>query len=381
MLDLREILLLKLEEIYGKRNPITSKFGHTTLGEIADQLCLSNSLITKLISGTATQGMYERSIKNLNRIQEAKELNIKNQKLQNSLEAQSPSGHLNRVLLGVVLFLLSALAILWNSARNSKGDDIMGYKDFSFDVFFNPDFENPNFLPYVPSNKVQEYCPCSGYEGDWELVKPYTIPIPFKKPGLYYVARSSDVKLKCASSVENERKGKVMHGFEIMKHELWMDSEHEPLVPKYFNSTKKQYTKEFYNLNFMNNQRYDKVAEFNSFFYNHIEISRSKIMRKGEPTGRYTTYINEEAVEKYKIDLKEILNHVVGDMIMTSCREIPNPYCNPNSLKEGESTLEFNCEFSIATENLGYGGNYPYVKGYRLINQHYSNNLLCSCDE
>jgi hypothetical protein len=198
---------------------------------------------------------------------------------------------------------------------------------------------------------------------------------------LYYLAKSSDVKLKCASSAEKEIKGKKMHGFEIMKHELWMDTKHEPLVPKYFDAKKKQYTKEFYNLDFESNPRFERVSEFTSFFYNTFQITESEVIRKGEPAGRYASYVNENAVSKYKIDLNEILNHVLGNMIKVSCEDIPNPFCNPNSLIEGESTLNFNCEFSIATENLGYGGTYPYVKGFKLINQHYSNNLLCNCTE
>ena len=158
-----------------------------------------------------------------------------------------------------------------------------------------------------------------------------------------------------------------MHGFKA-------------LMPKYFNAEKKQYTKEFYNLAFESDKRFEKVAEFTSFFYNTFEINKDKITRKGEPAGRYANYVNQKAVAKYKIDLNEILNHDVGDMIKVSCDDTPIPNCNPNSLKEGESTLEFTCNFTIDTENLGYGGTYPYVKKLKLVNQHYSNNLLCGCE-
>jgi len=247
-------------------------------------------------------------------------------------------------------------------------------------AFFNPDFDSPSLSPYMPIDKVQEYCPCSGYEGDWELTKPYVIPIPFKKPGMYYVAKFSDVKLKCVSAETGLLQGKKMYGFEILKHELWMDSEPEALMPKYFNAEKKQYTKEFYNLAFESDKRFEKVAEFTSLFYNTFEINKDKIRRKGEPAGRYANYVNQKAVAKYKIDLNEILNHAVGDMIKVSCDDTPNPNCNPNSLKEGESTLEFTCNFTIDTENLGYGGTYPYVKKLKLVNQHYSYNLLCGCE-
>jgi len=195
-MNLKNKLLSELEITYGIRNPNTSRFGSTSLGEIADQLCLSNSLLTKLLSGTATEGMYER---------------------------------------------------------------------------------------YVPSDKVQDFCPCSAYEGDWVLNKSYTIPIPFNQPGLFYVARSSEIKLKCSSSETDELKGKKMHGFEMMNHEFWMDSQHEPLVPRFFDPNKKQFTKDYFNIDFESNPRYEKVANITSFFYNQIFINNDRIIREGEP--------------------------------------------------------------------------------------------------
>jgi len=68
-------------------------------------------------------------------------------------------------------------------------------------------------------------------------------------------------------------------------------------------------------------------------------------------------------------------------MTKTRCGEIPNAFCNPNTLVEGESQMDFTCDFFINTENLGIGGTYPYTKSIRLISQHYSDNLLCSCEE
>jgi len=381
LMDLKEKLLEELELTYGSRNPNTSRFGSTSLGEIADQLCLSNSLLTKLLSGTATQGMYERCLNNLERINIANKLESENATLKAEADKKGSFSPMR-----MLLFILPVVGVI-ALFQIYKNDSLLNSSTFSYDnsqeqfleKFFNPDFNTPNFLPYVPTNKVQEYCPCSAYEGEWILNKPYTIPIPINQPGLYYVARSSKIKLKCSSSEPDETKGKKMHGFEILSHEFWMDTEHEPLVPKFFNTQKKQFTKDFFNIDFENDPRYEKVADITSFFYNNIFINDKRIIREGEPCGRYASYMNEEALSKYKIDLKEILNHVVGDMIKVECHDIPNPYCNPNELVEGESLLEFKCDFSIRSENLGIGGNYPYTKGYRLIDQHYSHNLLCNC--
>jgi len=48
--------------------------------------------------------------------------------------------------------------------------------------------------------------------------------MPTKKPGLYYVAKTSDMRMKCYRNVPPEEKGKVLLGFEEMKHELWIDT-------------------------------------------------------------------------------------------------------------------------------------------------------------
>jgi len=379
-MDLKNKLLSELEITYGIRNPNTSRFGSTSLGEIADQLCLSNSLLTKLLSGTATEGMYERSLKNLERINQTNRLEQENSNLKEEIKGKNKSWLLLIPLAG--LLLLVSYHFYRSVPENSNGikedNDI---KEHFLSEFFNPDFEVPYFLPYVPSDKVQDFCPCSAYEGDWVLNKSYTIPIPFNQPGLFYVARSSEIKLKCSSSETDELKGKKMHGFEMMNHEFWMDSQHEPLVPRFFDPNKKQFTKDYFNIDFESNPRYEKVANITSFFYNQIFINNDRIIREGEPAGRYANNLNQEAISKYKIDIKEILNHVVGDMIKVECLDIPNPYCNPNELVEGESLLEFKCNFSISTENLGIGGNYPYTKGFKLVDQHYSQNLLCNCKD
>jgi len=56
-------------------------------------------------------------------------------------------------------------------------------------------------------------------------------------------------------------------------------------------------------------------------------------------------------------------------------------HVNPNTLIEGESVFRFMSDFIIATKNLGFGGSYPYTKGFRLLEQNYSDNLLCTCND
>jgi len=382
-LSLREKFLETLSQIFGERDLITSRFGSTSLGQIAERLSLSSSLFTKLLSGTATEGMYIRAIKNLERIKTENNLRNELEAVAKQMETQNKTSPKKYFLSGLILSS-AVLGLLYFLQLNYIDKEIE-QKAFDsknlFTTFFDPDFSIPHVLPYVNNLQVQNFCPCSAFEGTWQLSKPYAIPTPYKKPGLFYVAKESELKLKCSRVEDQELSGKVMHGFEVLKHELWKDSQNESLVPKYFDPKTKNFTKEYYNLNFAEDGRFIKVAEFTSLFYNKVTIDNGNIIRKGEPSGRYASYINKEAAREHEIDVNEVLNHIVGTMTKTKCGEIKNPFCNPNTLVEGESELNFQCDFSIITENLGIGGTYPYNKTYKFIKQHYSDNLLCSCDD
>jgi len=385
-MSLQEELIEALEQTFGPWEKLTSKFGSTSFGEIADQLCLSNSLFTKLISGTATEGMYIRCIKNINRIQRNNEINEENKGLKLTLDHySSEKSQLKRYMLFLGIISLGLLALFCiklfnddvakNSAQMNKEKDELHFLASYFDQTFGV----PHISPFIPRSEVQKFCPCSAFEGKWELAKPYYIPIPFNKPGIYYIAKSSDVRIKCAQSLNNLEDGFEMIGFEKMTHEFWIDKTHEPLVPKYFNPDTKQFTKAYFNINFEENENFEKIAEISAFMLNKLTFSDERIYRIAEPVGRYARKVNEVASQKHEIDVDDLLEDVVGNMVKTECSDTENLFCNPNSLIEGESIIDFNCNFPIFAENLGFGGSYPYTKGFKLIEQNYSDNLLCDC--
>jgi hypothetical protein len=66
--ELQHEFLNHLEKKYGHWDKMTSTFGSSSFGAIANDLCISPSQFTKLLYGTATEGMYVRSIENVNRI-------------------------------------------------------------------------------------------------------------------------------------------------------------------------------------------------------------------------------------------------------------------------------------------------------------------------
>jgi len=201
------------------------------------------------------------------------------------------------------------------------------------------------------------------------------------KPGLYYLAKEANTKMKCYRNVPKEQVGKVFLGFEKMVHELWLDTSREPISPKYFDFRTKNYTKEFYEINFEENTAFKKVATINSFMLDIFELQEEVIVRKGEPVGRYANEIDYDLCNKYEIDVKDIMENIIGNLVKTVCEPAINHYCNPNKLVENESSITYECDFTIAYENLGIGGSYPYSKAFKLIEQNYSDNLLCNCNQ
>jgi len=52
----------ELEDTFGAWDKNGARFGSHSYGDIADKLCMSGSQFSKLLYGSATNGMYERSI-------------------------------------------------------------------------------------------------------------------------------------------------------------------------------------------------------------------------------------------------------------------------------------------------------------------------------
>jgi len=391
--NLHEKFIDKLVEKYGVWEKVTSKFGSRSFGKIAEDLCISSSQFSKLISGTATEGMYVRSIRNVEQLiqfevekTEKERVQSENERLQkeleeNTLKRGSPVKTVVVIALAAAIFSAILGMALARQFQAPPIDDIYQQEVAHFlGPFFDRDFKSDHISPFLSVNEAQNFCPCSAYEGIWELDKVYTIPMPTKKPGLYYVAKTSDVRMKCYRNVTPEEKGKVLLGFEEMKHELWIDTKQESLVPKYFNPELKNYTKAFYNIDFEGDASFKKLADITSFMFNTFEIKDDYIMRKGEPSGRYAENIDHTLANQYEIDVKDVLENIVGNLVSTVCEPAVNNYCNPNTLTENESTIKYDCNFTIKTENLGIGGSYPYSKGFRLVKQNYSDNLLCDCE-
>lgn len=380
-----EQFIARLEAHYGPWEKETSRFGNAPFGKIARDLSISASQFSKLIYGSATEGMYVRSLRNIDRlielqraISEREEALSKWQYEQRQGQQQKRKAKLKIAVLTVLTLAALALAAATLLRSNSAKPTL---DQHPLSIYFDRDFDADFHSPYLKESEVQDYCPCSAYEGEWSLSQPYKLPLPGnRKPGVYYLAKSADVRMKCFKSDTSALgRGSVLIAFEYLVNEIWVDTKQTPLSPKYFDKQLKRYTPEFNRLDFSNDPQFRKAATIHSFFIDKFLIYNDSIVRQGEPSGRFASNVDEQLVADYQIDLKHILDNVLGDLTQTNCQAAPNPFCDPNELTEQESVISFDCLYTIKSENLGIGGGYPYTKGYRLEKQSYSDNLTCAC--
>ena len=389
--DLHQQFIGELERKYGPWEELTSQFGTSSYGDIAKDLCISASQFSKLISGTATQGMYLRSIDNialllkLDRLEDQrKELLESKADLEQELRSTRKGSRLNMLWMTLLAFLLGGILVYWlfreGGLENTDQQAGMGHPlSQYFDAEFDADFDSP----YLDESEVQSNCPCSAYEGTWSLSGNYKLPLPGnRKPGVYYLAKSADVRMKCSKSDRKlSGKSNKLQAFEYLVNEIWVDLEQTPLSPRYFDKERMAFTEAFNQLNLEDQPQFKKLATIHSFFISTFTIYSDSIVRNGEPAGRFATEIDEQLATEFEINLKHILENVIGDLVTTDCQPADNPYCDPNELREGESIIGFNCYYTISTENLGMNRGYPYRKAYRLEEQNYSANLECGCGD
>lgn len=375
--DQRQAFINLLESLYGPYKYDSALFGSTNFSSISTDLCYSNSHFTKLISGSASSAMYERAEKNINRLITLHRLELEVSQSNEAVLKRSKSVSWVKYL-SLPVMLLVGMGIMYgflNKPQIAKTSEA-----HPLDVYFK--FNDASYYksPYLNDEQVNEYCPGSAFEGRWDLEENYVIPIPYKVPGLYYVGKSADVRLKCKKSTSEEMRGRELIGFENIQNEIWFDKTLTPVTPKYFDTENRKFKPEFKNIDFENDPNFVKIADVYSCFFDEILITADSIYRKGEPCGRYANPENEEIHKEYNLDLNHIIEYIIGNMNFATCQPLENIYCNPNDLANGKSLLVFPCQCSIKTENLGLGGSYPYTKSIRLVEQNYQSNVLCDCN-
>ena len=103
----KEVALFKssLEKKYGPWKRSKALFGSSAYGKIASDLSISNSQFSKLLYGTGTKGMYERTLENINRLVERQAIESAYAKSQKSL-SKSDRNNRKKTLLFSLIFSL-----------------------------------------------------------------------------------------------------------------------------------------------------------------------------------------------------------------------------------------------------------------------------------
>lgn len=369
-----------LEDLYGEYQYESALFGTYNYSSISSELCYSKSHFTKLISGGATGAMYDRALKNISKLKKLADLE------KSMLESESKT-HASKFgiwkLISLFLICLCVFMTLmlakYNSVASSstiESANLTDYTSHPLDMYF--DFNDAHYYksPYLTEDQVHEYCPGSAYEGRWKLHKEYIIPIPYKIPGLYYVGKKADIRLKCRKT-NQVNKGKELIGFENIENEIWFDKSMSPIDLSLRTGEDFKSEEILGKIDFEYNNDFIKIANVFSCFYDEITITADSIFRLGEPCGRYANGIDEKILREYNLDLNHIIEYVIGNMTFAQCSAIANEFSDPNNLKNGNSILSFPCKCYSKTENLGLRGVYPYAKSIQLVEQNYQSNLFC----
>ena len=375
------LFISSLEKKYGPWKRSKALFGDTSYGKIASDLSISNSQFSKLLYGTGTKGMYERTFENINRLVERQAIESEYKKIKKNL-SKSGAKNKRKILLFSIIFFFSGIIFSYYFKLIDSSSFKSPYKNHPLEEYFYPSSTKYFDSPFLNNSDVLDNCPCAGFEGRWSLYDTFKLPLPgSKKPGLYYQGKSADLILRCSNIFDSHiNQGSALIGYEHLKSEIWIDTQEENLVPKYFNSDLKIFTNQFGELTFENDKRFLKIANLSGFNVNMFEINGDSITRRAELSGRLSLDVNDELAKKYDIDIAYITKNILGDLTKTQCETIYNPYCDPNKLSEG-SQLSYNCVYTIGEENLGLSGGYPYTKTFSLKSQVYSDYISCECEK
>lgn len=366
-----------LEQLYGPYDYDSALFGSSNYSKLSVDLCYSNSHFSKLISGGASEPMYDRALNNISKLQKLKLL----EEQVNATKSESvaePSGYWKKIALALLALVTMVSAYALVPKSEGLNTEINPSSKHPLEMYF--DFNNSTYYksPYLTDDQVHQFCPCSAFEGRWELDERYIIPVPYKIPGLYYVGKRADIRLKCRkTSIDN--KGSELIGFENIENEIWFDTSMKPIDRNLLIENRSLFEKELTSLDLEGDESMVKIASVFSCFYDEIQITSDSIYRTGEPCGRYANALNTNILEEFNLDLNHIIEYIIGNMIFAQCAPIENAYCDPNSLENGSSLISFPCSCSIKSENLGFGGAYPYTKSIKLMEQNYQSNILCEC--
>lgn len=367
MKDLYKNFISRLEHIYGPFNENRKSFKKASNSKIARELCYSDSQFSRLVNESASEGEYQRAIKNVERILNERTLKEKLEKQTDSESSQKPEGKsLHKAWKfatgTLTLVLISILAINYFEDSTTQANNI------ERDEMLRWIFETSAISPFIKLDDLPKDCnyPCYKYQGKWNLKDTYKIPVFRERNGFHYLATDVNLYTRCKS--EESEGGEILEGYEYQKHEIWYDKR-ELQIDSFLTSTDKTQIRDAYkNLQFEEDPNFVKVAYVHTFFRNEFKIDSSSIARTGKVIGRDVEYIPDENLivslqtTSRLNDIKSEVNSIIANRLEDfsrpiSCMNAALPDKDFHKIKEGD-LMSFNCELTTANAPIKYTKTY-----------------------
>ncbi len=372
--DLHQIFISNLELHYGQFNEDKNKFESTSNSKIARDLCYSDSQFSRLINNTASQGEFERGIRNVQRLLNADKMQEDISKSA-GVESKSMKGlsSLASWIIITLLFLLLIFAVKFLFFNSTSEKDGVAENISRYDML-KWSFENKYINPYVKLKELPKDCnyPCYKYQGKWKLKQEYKIPFFRERNGFHYIAKEAVMYARCMD--ERNENGVSFEGYEYQKHEIWYDKREFPIDSFLVKGTPSQIRPEYNNSNLEEDSNFVKIAFVHTFFRSEFGLDSLKVNRTGKAIGRDIEFIDDDIIlknldsQKLIDELESEINAIAKNRLEdfskpVTCEPSPVPKEDFNLVDEGDE-LSFNCQFSTGRFLVKYHKTYVLEDQY-----------------
>ncbi len=367
----------KLKKLYSDFDEEQKRFEKTSNSEIARELCYSDAQFSRLVNGSASDGEYQRGIKNVDRILKEIELEQRVHKLTRRKDKATGKPVFSKVWFWV-LALLSVIVLSFALSKLLPARQQIAPTDLPRDYTLQWAFESSSVKPYTRLNDLPDDCnfPCYKFQGRWELKDEYKIPLFGERAGFHYVAK--EVRMYARCMVEKSAKGDLIEGYEYQKHEIWFDKRELHMDSFLVAQRNTEIRPSYKALDFYEDANFVKIAEVHTFFRNEFKMDSLFIRRSGKVIGRDIEYLPTEQLEQQLSPSHEsadiirgvreiVRNRLVDFSRPITCEEAPFRLKNFDEVKDGD-TLSFDC--FLTTNRVPVA----YQKIYQLRNQFIKNN-------
>ena len=373
MEELYADLVKKLQHQFGKFNPEHNRFEKANNTNIARELGYSDAQFSRLINKSATEGEYQRAIKNIDRILKIEKLEKQLQKGSSKMPVWLSSKRFYVLVGFLALLVLSIIVLLIFPGKFS-----VETQEIPRDHTIKWTFESSFINPYVKLNDLPDDCnyPCYKYQGKWKLHKSYKLPFFRERNGYHYLATGVDMYARCMA--EKSETGNIFEGYEYQKHEIWYDTREWPMDS--FLTSDMMTTERYQSIDFRKDKSFIKLADLHTFFRSEFELSDSLIRRTGKVIGRDLEMVSEAqllAMLKNEDKVKEV-EEEVGRIIRIRLKDFSVPIaCEDAALisdtveeiKDGD-LMSFDC--ALTTSRMAI----DYTKTYELVDQYIKNDCV-----